>query len=239
MIPYLMSKSRVTEIDAASMRLVGAYKNTSLNTDPHLNTMFTDLENRSAALTAAINRSKAESELELKDEARDQQVRALYYLVQGYLHHPDAAIKTAAGTVDKVFGKYGLQIVGESYSTESSMITSLLDDLSKQKQVAAIALLPGCAEVIVALQSAQNDFEAARIVYEQEKAEESTQLNATEVKKEVLALINDKIVIYMRAMEVVDEPAYGALARTIATIIAENNEVVKKRSKKEEPVVEE
>lgn len=102
----------------------------------------------------------------------------------------------------------------------------------------AIALLPGCADVITALQTTQNDFEAARIVYEQEKAEESTQANASEVKAEVLAMINDKIVIYLRAMEVVDEPAYGAFARTVATIIADNNEVVKKRRKKEEPVEE-
>jgi hypothetical protein len=42
--------------------------------------------------------------------------------------------------------------------------------------------------------------------------------------------------VYLRAMEVVDVETYGAFARTIATIIAENNEVVKKRRKKEEPV---
>ncbi len=45
----------------------------------------------------------------------------------------------------------------------------------------------------------------------------------------MLALINDKIVVSLRAMEVVDEPAYGAFARTIA----DNNEVVKKRRGKE------
>lgn len=236
MIDNLKSTSRVTEVDAVSMRMLGAYQTTSLSSDPHLSTMFTELESLSAALTAAINRSKAESDLEEKDEARDTQIRALYYLVMGFLHHPDAAIQQAAQTVNKVFEKYGVSITGESYATESSLIASLLDELSKQKIQNAIALLPGCADVITALQAAQQAFEAARITYEQEKAQESTQASATKQKPELVALINDKIVVYLRAMEVVDEETYGAFARTIATIIAENNEVVKKRRKKEEPV---
>lgn len=236
MIDNLKSTSRVTEVDAVSMRMLGAYQTTSLSSDPHLSTMFTELESLSAALTAAINRSKAESDLEEKDEARDTQIRALYYLVMGFLHHPDAAIQQAAQTVNKVFEKYGVSITGESYATESSLIASLLDELSKQKIQDAIALLPGCADVITALQAAQQAFEAARITYEQEKAQESTQASATKQKPELVALINDKIVVYLRAMEVVDEETYGAFARTIATIIAENNEVVKKRRKKQEPV---
>ncbi|WP_157493554.1 DUF6261 family protein [Draconibacterium sediminis] len=236
MIDNLMSTSRVTEVDAVSMRMLGAYQTTSLNTDQHLSAMFTGLESLSAALTAAINRGKAESDLEEKDEARDTQIRALYYVVMGFLHHPDAAIRQAAETVDKVFAKYGVSITGESYATESSLISSLLNDLSVQKIKDAIAILPGCADVITALQAAQQAFEAARITYEQEKAEESTQASATKQKPELVALINEKIVVYLRAMEVVDVETYGAFARTIATIIAENNEVVKKRRKKQEPV---
>ncbi|WP_167619702.1 DUF6261 family protein [Maribellus sediminis] len=238
MIPILMSKSRVTEVDAVSMRMIGAYQTTSLSTDTHLSEMFIDLESFSAALTAAIKRSKAESDLEEKDEARDQPLRSLSYLLVGYLHHPDQAVQAAAELVDDVFEKYGLRIIHESYASESSLIASLLDDLSKPKIQDAIALLPGCADTVAALQTAQVAFEAARIAYEQEKAEESTQANATKMKADVLSLINDKIVVYLRAMELVDEPAYGAFARTVATIIAENNEVVKKRRKKDEVVVE-
>lgn len=229
MIEKFIQQSRVTEVDAASMRMLGAYETTSLDSDPHLSTMFTNLQSRSAALTAAINRSKAESDLEEKDEARDSQIRALYYLVTGFMFHPDPVIKAAAQTVDKVFEKYGLKIIGESYATESSMIASMLDDLSKENIIDAINLLTGCADVITALQTTQTEFEEARIAYEQQKAHESTRANATEIKAEVLEIINNKIVVYLRAMEMVNEPNYGAFARTIATIIAENNEVVKKR----------
>lgn len=235
MIDKIMTTSRVTEIDAASMRMLGAYQTTSMSSDQHLSAMFSTLESLSASLTSAINRGKSESDLEEKDEARDTQLRALYYLIMGFLHHPDPAVMQAAQTVDKVFERYGLRIIDKSYATESSLLASLIDDLEKQKIQDAIALLPGCAEVITALQTAQVEFESSRIAYEQDKAQESTQANATELKHKVTTLINDKIVVYLRAMELVDVETYGAFARTIAIIIAENNETVKKRRKKETP----
>jgi hypothetical protein len=45
-----------------------------------------------------------------------------------------------------------------------------------------------------------------------------------------------KPVIYLCAMELVEEAAYGDFARTVAVIINENNEQVKKRLKKSEAV---
>ena len=53
----------------------------------------------------------------------------------------------------------------------------------------------------------------------------------------MVIIINDKLVVYLRAMIQVDESTYGDFTRTIAEIIDDNNEVVKKRRKK--PVAEE
>ena len=236
MIEKLMTNSRVTEVDAVSIRMIGAYKRTKLSSDVHLGKIFSALEPESALLTGAIRRLKGESVLEEKDEVRDDDVRAVHYLTLGFMHHPDPAVKAAAEKVEKVFDNYGLSITGESYATESSLVNSLLTDLAKPKLQAAIALLSGLAEIITALQAAQTDFEETRIAYEEEKAKEGTLENATAIKKEVVAIINDKLVVYLRAMIQVDEPTYGDFARTIAEIIDDNNEVVKKRRKKPEPV---
>lgn len=232
MIEKLNSRSRTTEVDAVSLRIIGAYKKTSLNSDTHLPTLFTNLETQWERLTAAINRSKAKSELESKDQVRDMNVRSFNYLILGFVHHPNAEIRAAALKVKKVFDKYGVAIADKNYAMESSLITSLLGDLAEADIQAAIALLSGCAETIMAIGTSQADFEASRIRYEQEKAEEGTQENATAIKKVVMELINGRLVNYLRAMEQVDEPTFGAFARTIATIIADNNIVVKKRSKK-------
>jgi hypothetical protein len=156
-------------------------------------------------------------------------------LVQGFSHHPTQNIKEAAQLLMNLFDNYGLAMVGESYSTESSLVSSLLLDLAKPKFQEAIALLSGCAELIAELQLAQTDFEQARITYEAEKAQEGMVDNATIVKKEVLAILNDKIVVYLRAMGQVNPATFGVFTSICAQIIDDNNEQVKKRKKKPEP----
>ncbi|HSH19166.1 MAG TPA: DUF6261 family protein [Draconibacterium sp.] len=234
MIDKLMSNSRTTEVDAVSMRIIGAYKKTTLNTDTYLSGVMLSVEEKSLLLTQAINRMKAESDLEEKDEIRDNAFRSLYFLVNGLTHHPDPAISEAAAKVDAVLEHYGLSVIQQNYSTESSLISSMLDDLGKPNLQDSIAALSGCAELIAALKTAEDNFENARILYEEEKAGEGTLSNATAIKKEVVLKINDQLVVYLRAMEQVNDTTYGAFARTVAQIIADNNEVVKKRRKKPE-----
>jgi hypothetical protein len=235
MIEKLISKSRTTEVDDASLRMIGAYKSTSLGSDAHLVSVFNALETETSRLSSAINRAKEESQLEEKDEIRDDKTRALNYLLLGLLHHPSKKISEAAQAVEKVFGRYGLSILGKSYATESSLINSLLSDLASPTLKPSIDALSGCAELIADLQAAQTDFEATRIAYETEKAKEGTLENATLIKNEVLAIINEKLVVYLRAMIQVNEAVYGDFSRTIAQIIADNNETVKKRTKKPQP----
>lgn len=235
MIEKLIITSRTTEVDAVSKRITESFKNSGLGSDAHLNGIFSELEPYSQKLTASIRQSKAESNLDEEDEKRDGEVRGLNYMLLGYLHNPDPAIRSAAEAVAKVFDKYGVSVTGESYASESSLVTSMLDDLSKPNLQEAIAAMPGCTEQIAALQTAQDEFEAARVAYDEQKAKEETRENATELKKAVAGIINDKLVIYLRAMMQVDEATYGDFGRTVDEIISENNEVVKRRRKK--PVV--
>jgi hypothetical protein len=231
MIQKLIPSSRVTEVNDAATRSSGAFGESGV-TDPYLTTTFAALDAANLTLSLAIKRSKAESDLEEKDEVRDDKVRALYYLINGFLYHPTREIKDAAQMLMDLFDNYGLVIVGESYATESSLVGSLLLDLAKPKYAAAITALSGCADLIAQLQTAEDDFEQARIAYETEKAKEGMVENATLVKKEVLTLLNDKIVIYLRAMEQANPAIYGVFVATVAQIIADNNEQVKKRQQK-------
>lgn len=235
MIDKIMTNSRTTEVDADGIQIIGAFKNTTLSSDPYLVTMFTELEPLSSDLSASINRIKFDSKREEADEKRDNDIRSLNYLLVGLSHHPAKKIYEAAQKLLAIFENYGLRIIGESFAIESSLISSLLKDLAAPELQDAIAAVPGCADTIAALQTSENEFEAITIEWEQEKAKEGTQLNASEIKKEVLALINNKLVVYMRAMEVVAPETHGAFARTLAQIIADSNEVVKKRRNKDKP----
>jgi hypothetical protein len=53
-----------------------------------------------------------------------------------------------------------------------------------------------------------------------------------ELKKEEVTVINENLVVYLNAMQQVNAEMYGEFANTIKVIIAENNETVKRRTKK-------
>lgn len=231
MIEKLMTNSRNTEVNDVGTRTSGAFQKSGI-TDPYLVTLFTILDALNLKLSLVVKRTKAESDLAEKDEVRDDKVRALYYLINGFLYHPTKEIKEAAQLLIEVFNKYGLAIIGQSYSTESSLVGSMVLDYAKSEYADAIATLSGCAELIAALQAAQTDFEQARIAYETDKAKEGMVENATAVKKEVADFINNKIVLYLKAMEQAIPETFGVFASTVAQIIADNNEQVKKRQQK-------
>jgi hypothetical protein len=234
MIQKISHQSRTTEVDDAATLINGAYENAGLGANSFLASVFATLVTLLGQLRDAINRMKAESILDEKDGVRDNILRSLYYMILGYFHNPDATIQSAAAELMTIFDNYGLSITEESYSTESSLVNSLLADFSAPGPLAAIPLLPGCAVQIAALQAAQDDFEATRIVYDQQRGGESTEANATTLKKDVVKVINEQLVIHLRSKILEDEATYGDFVRTVGQIIADNNEVVKRRRNKAE-----
>ena len=154
------------------------------------------------------------------------------------MHSPDLAIKSAAQEVYKMYEHFGLGIINQSYATESSLIKSLLLEFENTSLQPSIATLPGLSQLIAELTAAQSEFDAASNIYEEKKAAEGTKENASQIKKEILSIINEDLVVYLKAMIQVDEVKYGELTRTIAQIIGDNNVIVKKRQKKSEPIVE-
>lgn len=236
MVKKISNRSRVTETHATIKQIIGAYKNTSLSSDNFLNEILTNLETLESKLNVAIMRSETQSVLEEKDEVCDQALRNLFALVSGYTHHPDAQIKEAAILVDNIIEHYGFSIIKESYATQTSLTNSLINDLEAADKQEAIAKLSGCAEVLELVKTAVTDFEQTRVAYEEAKASESTYESASKIKTEVVKLINDKLVVYLRAMQQVNEAEYGSFARTVNEIIETNNEAVKRRSNHKEEV---
>jgi len=221
--------SRVAEVNAFTIRLIKLYKKGDWSKDAYLTNLFKDLEACSNGLTTAINSSKAVSLLEEKDEVRDDKLRALYYFLTGLSYHPEQKIQLAAQALLEVYQRYGMAIISENYAVETALIASLIEDLAAESLKSSIDALSGCAALIEGLHKAQDDFEKTRVEYEEQKAVESVQENATAIKHKVLKLINEKLIPYLQAMSQVDEAKYGSLTHTLAEITQDNNETVKKR----------
>ncbi|HPR85887.1 MAG TPA: DUF6261 family protein [Prolixibacteraceae bacterium] len=234
MIQKLISWSRVTEVNDVATRVSGAFRAQGI-ADPYLAATFGSLDNANLELSKAIRRSKAESNLEEKDEVRDECTRSLYYLINGFTHHPAAAIAESAQLLLRVFNNYGISLTNESYATESALISSMLIEFQKPGYATHIANLSGCGELLQSLASAQTDFDQARIAYETEKAQDGMVANATEIKKEVVDLVNNQIMTYLQGMQQANPGTYSVLAATCAKVIAENNEQVRRRKQKPEP----
>ena len=158
----LASSLRVTELDTLLSTLLRLYAaDEALCKDAFMASTMAELAPLSRQLTEAVKRERTGSLAEA-DRVRDAVILDLGTLAEGYTAIPFEAQKTAAFAVKAVFDKYGRRIVSESYATESSLIESLLIDLSAPELAGMIAQLPGIAELIAALRRAQDDFNVAK-----------------------------------------------------------------------------
>ncbi len=225
----IIAKSRTAEVATVAKQILTTFASTSLQEDAHISGIMGKLTSLADELIGAINNLKPESTLEERDGVRDDTVRAFYYLTYGLTYHPTAKISESAKEVVELFNKYGLGMVSESYAVESSLINSLLEDLEEKKET--LDKVMGATQLVEKIALAQKKFEEAVLIYTQDKASEKEQRSATTIKKEVVALINEKLLPYLEVMVMVNGDGYEPFAGTVATLIDESNGGVKKRSK--------
>lgn len=222
----LYARIRATEADSASDALLRLYKAAGLENDSFLSGAFKELESLSARLTTAIKKDVANSRLDECDGARDEAVRNLGTLIQGYAVIPVPEKKEAAKRLESAFSKYGKKIVNESYASESSLIESLLEDLGSFKS--EMKILEGVKTLVEQLRHAQDEFNAANDAYTVAKSEKGE--NATEIKKTLVAFVNERLVPYLGAVRLA-EP-YTKFASQAETEIKRVNNAADRRSKK-------
>ena len=225
----LLSKSRNSEVNAATGRICDAYHGSSVEGDATLAPIFDEIDPKNLELTEAVKRMKAESDLEAKDEVRDNNHHAFYFFVYGATFSKDITVKSAAISLFTIPEYYGLGITEENYDTESSLMDSLLADLAKPEYETSISALPSCADLIADLQTSQDAFKAARLVFQQEQAQEGQLVNATAVKRQVVNIVNTSLITVLNGLLISSPATYAKFGATVAQIINENNEVVKKR----------
>ena len=225
------STIRITEVDGLSdsvIRIFGA--DSKAQEDAFLKSQIAELTVLSDAITEAILKDKAVSNLDEADSKRDEAVRNLGALLSGYAVFPLEEKKAAAISLKAIYDKYAKSgILSASYVSESSMIESLIGDFSSAEAKASIEKLDGVAELVSAIRAAQDNFTAANDAFV--KAEGSKGASASSYKKPILSVINDKIVPYLNTMAIVGNTAVADFAKGVETEISRVNESVAKRGK--------
>lgn len=232
MIDKLIAHSRTTEVASAVTLIMNSFRSAPIY-NSFIDSLFLNIENQNNLLLNAINSTKVNSELDEKDELRDDKLRSLYCVLLGASHHPYSSISAAGKELLAIFEKYELTILRESYINESALINSLLlefkdDSLKEYKES-----ISGCDDLINEIEELQTNYDLVQTKYESDKAEYENQKSATKIKRALVQVINNKLTVYLEAMNQVDEKTFGSLTRSVARIISDNNTGVNKRKRSE------
>lgn len=233
-ISKLIVNSRLGEVNATASNVQVAYAQSGITEDATLQGFIDELTEANNALTLAIDKDKALSELEIYDDTRDRALQDLFYYLQGMSRVPEGPAKEPANRLFTLFQKYGIGIVALSYNEESSKIDSLLADLATTESQAHIAKLPYVEQMIQSIKDAQAQFSTAHYRYVEQLRKLSNQPNASELKPQVLDILNNKLVVYLRGMLTFNPTQYSNFAQELGIIINRSNEQVRNRKKKAE-----
>lgn len=238
LIKKIAINSRNADTNALISLILASFAKSDWSTDTFLTSVIAKATEYNTSLTEALNRLQTYSQMAEKDRDRDQEIRSLFKLVEGYTHIPVAEIKHAALVVYNVLEQYGLDIQHDDNAAETAEVNSMLNDLSKPELVAAIAKLQGVAEIVAALTAAEKDFEAVALQQAESEGAKKDLASASQLKKAAIKELNDNLVGYMNTMAKVKPDTYQTTAQTISKLVANNNELVKRRRTKNDEEVE-
>lgn len=230
MITKLKSGVRTSEIDALSDALLAFYdKDREIKSDALLKNVFAELRSLSQEITDATRRDRTLSRLKEENDARNNKLRALFNIVKGFWNMPIDELKTKADVIKVVLDKYTLSIARLPYMEESALIVKLLEDLKAQEVATAAEGLAGCTQTIEELTAAQASFDSAREEYELAKAAQHTSRSATDIKADILRIINIQLVNYFNAVQLLSTEKY---AQFVSLMTQEINRVNSRMNKK-------
>ncbi|WP_075602369.1 DUF6261 family protein [Saccharicrinis aurantiacus] len=188
------------------------------------------------ALVGAISRDKKSSTLEELDDKRDATYKSILRLVSAYLLYPDAAVVKAAQDLDKIIGNYGYDLIERGYSAQSVLGQSFIADMKKPELSDSLALLPPVAGLLTAFETQNDEFVAEQQSFKEAVVSVEKNANATQLKRELVTVLNTKFIPYLRINQVMEEAEYTELCLKVATKINDADNVVKQRVSTEEVV---
>lgn len=229
---------RTAELNGLAESLLNEYDEVKNSLkDSFLEKYFQQARTLSEEFNLALKRSRLQSDLADKDSVRDEKIRTINSVLKGYVALPVPEMAEAAKRLSEIFGKYTVDIANCGYVEETGFIKSLLTDFDTQTAQADIKKLVGFDTAVADLKAAQLTFDQAYRAYEMAMGQEGTQPSATNIKKPLLSIFNDKILPYLGSMQA--EEGYSFFVNGVEQIITDMNSNIASRGKKDaEPEVE-
>lgn len=238
----VLTRAKVTEIDDLSDMILARYAEANqLQGDQYLQGIMNQIRTESDQLTEVIHREHSLSQLEDADAERDQMVTSLNNALCGYSTMPVENLASNGKKLKSIFDNFGVKIIREGYSNESSLIESMLTDFGKDDARQAANNLPGVNEILSCLRQAEDKFKKAREEYDRTKSKDDNLPCATDLKKSLLKLINENLLKYLEGMNLSNPAQYGEFVNRVNVAIDRINDSVnaRKSDKKSDDTSEE
>jgi hypothetical protein len=228
----LKTAIRNAEVDGLSDSIIHNFKaDEKAQADTFLKSALEELETLLAQITTAILQNKTLSTLDSADNTRDEAVKTLGTVLAAYAVFPIASKKELSAPLKAIYDKYAKSgITSANYTSESSMIESLLQDFAAETVAENIKALEGVAEAIASIRTAQDEFTKANDEYV--KANSNKVVSASSFNKPIVSLVNDKLVSYLNAMVIAGNTNCMDFAKCVEAEINRVNDMIAKRGKR-------
>ena len=227
--PMLSSRATTSEILEVGKSVDQLNDQYPIENDVYLDALKKDIKAMLSQLISKSNQGIVRTELDEKDLKRDIDVRAIFYEVNAKCNRRESETQKKALEVLEVLSRYGLEIIQESYSSESAKIRALLDDLKAPDLSEAVKAIPDLPQLITNLEESQAAFDAANIEYIKNKSERENSLPAHIIANRLSRKIDKEYYIYVKAMAEAKPDSFDALNKKLETLLSQTNQKIKER----------
>ena len=225
----LTVKLTIDETAIVGERTIKINNENPITEDAYFTVTFEKLSEKTKELTDKINDGRIASELKEKDDARDLDIRAIFYEVEAKCMRRESEDRAKAMRVMEVLDRYGIRITDANYGTESSRINAMLSDLKAPELAEDRKAVPELDTLIPNLEESQDAFETSTMTQMKNKAEREKEKPASVIAEELRDIINDELLGYINAMALSQPDKYKPFAEMLNKLIEDTNKRVRDR----------
>ncbi|MDM8160690.1 DUF6261 family protein [Labilibaculum sp. K2S] len=222
-------KLNTSETAEACQGIIELSKKYPITEDAYFSITFEKLSGISNELIGKMNAGWLNSELKDKDEARDLDLRAVFYEVKAKCMRRPSAGQEKALRIKEVLDRYGMKITEESYTIESAGVRAMLSDLNAPELEECVRAIPDLKQLMDNVEQSQADFDVSASKLIEDKNERENAKSASVVAQEVKSIINNELLVYLAAMAKANPAKYKPFTDVVNTLIETSNNKLRDR----------
>jgi 3-methyladenine DNA glycosylase AlkC len=203
--------------------------------DAHLSNLLPILEDKNDDLSLAmgeIRKSPYTEKLLTCDGIFDKRWNALKAFVYANELHQNESIAQNAKELKKLMSAHQLNLHRLPYAKEIAAAEAFFADTDTQEWSTKINTLVGVAEQITSMKNACSEMKNLYYKSITEKANHEKMESPSVLKKEIRTLLNNKLLLYLNTMTMVNTELYGEIYKSITEYVEEQNDKARISSKK-------